>query len=194
MIARLATIISLIFGSSLLAAEPPKAPDAATVKLLQEFEASFEAKMKDVKVDDQFKTISAELKNLSQNLSDSQLPDVEHYALTKDGEGMRWWLAFFFVERGKLDSAAHLFVDALVRKKENRSYVMWKYWESCLGERKDFKELSRNFGSALVRQFEVGNAEYKQVVAELFGKGETEAKMSVEDFKKAIDFDKTIAK
>lgn len=167
-------------------------PDAATVKTLNDFSVSFETRMSGEKtaaeIDDQFKIIAGELNKLSKNIAEAQLPAVEAYALTKQGEKLRWWLAFFFVERGKFDSAAHLYVEDLVHRKEQRSYVMWKYWESYFIERKDYRDLSHRISISLMRQFETGNAEYKLVVAELFGKGEAESKLTVEEFKKAIDW------
>ena len=45
-----------------------------------------------------------------------------------------------------------------------------------------------------MHQRRLGNAGYKLVVAELFGKGEAESKLTVDEFKKAIDFDKKAAK
>ena len=73
--------------------------------------------------------------------------------------------------------------------KENREYRMWKWWEYNFREREDFKDLSRPIGDALLRQFEKGNADYKLVVAELFGKGPAETQLTLKEFKQAINYE-----
>ena len=188
-------IALLLYTVASAAAEPPPAPDATTVAQLKEFSISLNAALKDVHGDDQVTIATAELNKLSKKISDEHLSSVEQFALSKDGESIRWLLAIFMVERGKFDSAANLFLFELAKKQQgDRRYAMWKSWEYYFGERKDYLELSRRIGISLVHQFEIGNADYRLVIAELFGKGAAEAKLSLDEFKKAIDFDKKTAK
>lgn len=150
--------------------------------------------MKDAHGDEQLTRAIPAIKDLSAKISDDHLSAVEQFALTKDGKTVRWVLARLLVERDKFDFVAHVLVADLAENKDERSYRMWKWWEYNFGERKDFMELSRKIGIALIEQFENGNADYKLVVAELFGKGEAEAKLTTNQFKTAIDFDKKTAK
>ena len=149
--------------------------------------------MKDVHADTEVAKASAEIDSLSKRIPDEKLARVESFAVSEDGKVVRWPLGKLLVERGRFDSAAHVFVVALQNQTE-RSYGMWKWWETCFGERKDYQDLSRKIGVSFMHQFESGDANVRLVVAELFGKGEVEAKLSADEFKKAIDFDKKLAK
>ena len=63
---------------------------------------------------------------------------------------------------------------------------MWKWWEYSFGERADYKELNKDTTEALFRQFARGGVEKKRVIAEIFGKGEAEARLTNEEFRKVI--------
>jgi hypothetical protein len=46
--------------------------------------------------------------------------------------------------------------------------------------------LSKKFGEALMRQFDMGDKKTKLTVAKIFSKGEAEAKLSTKEFRKLI--------
>ncbi len=56
------------------------------------------------------------------------------------------------------------------------------------GDRNDYKKMSRQIVDSLLRRFEKGNESEKLIVANIFRKSENEAKLNVEDFKKAIGY------
>ena len=185
------SLIVLLFAvvpEALSAKEDAQTPDPKTLALLTEFSAALQAKMKDVHGDDQIEAGAAEIENFSKRIADEQLPSVEQFALSKDGAATRWAFVRLLVERARFDLASHVIVEDLVPK-PNRPYVLWKWWEYNFGRVKAHEEYTRLLSLALLHQFETGSAEYKMVVAELLGKGEAEAKMSNEDFKKAVNFE-----
>jgi uncharacterized protein (TIGR03067 family) len=122
---------------------------------------------------------------LSRQVKDEHIATVEGYAVTDEAKPVAFAFGRLLVERKRYDAAADVFVTALANFRE-RQYAMWKWWEYSLGERKDYKELSRQIADALLRQFAKGSPDRKLIIAEVFGKGPTEAKMTVEEFQRAI--------
>ncbi len=133
--------------------------------------------------------LAAEAEKLYRTIDDRQLPAVEQFALSDEAKPVAWVLIYLLVDRGQMDAAAHVIVHDLRTRPENRRYGMWKWWEYRFGERTDYMDMSRRIGESLLRQFETGTPEDKLVVAELFGKGPEEAKLTVDEFKTAIRFD-----
>jgi hypothetical protein len=170
-------------------------PNAETQALLTEFAKSV-AKLDHIPADKAVEKAKDEIAILSKKISDEQLAGVESFALAKGNEQSAWTLGLMLAERKKFDAAAHVFVEQLIPRKGNRKYSFWKFWEYYFGERpeNEYREVNRQIFFALVRQFETGKAEYKEVVSELFDQGEAGAKMSAEEFKKAIGFEKIEAR
>lgn len=127
--------------------------------------------------------------DFGKTLSDKECFAATEFALSDDGKSLRWLLAYLMVDRGRFDDVARLVVADLRDDIENRSYRTWKWWEVSFGERKDYMRMSRQFGDALLRQFDAGNDETRIVIAELFGKGSEEAKLGLAEFKRAIRYD-----
>jgi hypothetical protein len=173
------------------AGETVKPMDPATVAKLTAL-AKLVSAWADDPADEGIAKIAAENKKLSKAISDENLATVEQFGMSRDGKDLRWVLACLLVDCKKFDAAAHLFVEELVGVNGDLKYIFWKKWELYFGERdpKEYDELNRLIGVSLVHQFETGSAEYKSIVATLLGKGVAEAKMTTEDFKKAIHFEK----
>jgi hypothetical protein len=146
----------------------------------------FAAKMKSAS-DKQAKQALTEL---NQRIRDEDLAQVEKFAAGKDAIGLEIAFAWLLVNRERFDSAASLMVQDLIAAKNNRRYAMWKWWEHHFGERKDYRAMTWKITDSLLLQFEKGNDDQKLVVAELFGKGKNEAKLTLQEFKKAIEYEK----
>jgi hypothetical protein len=154
--------------------------DAETVSLLKQF-------CDEIKSDTTFDVGFRQLAELSKKIINQQLQTVEQFALEKEAEQVRWFLVMLLVERNQFDGAARVIVQGPIGEKD-KDYILWKGWDHFFGKRIDYRELSLQLVDALLRQFEKGEAQQKLVVAELFRKGPAEAKMDVEDFKKAINY------
>jgi hypothetical protein len=154
--------------------------DQDTLLLLKDFAAKAPS-MKD-------NDALAALKELSKKIPDERLPVVEKFSLNDDAKDLRFGFAFLLVERASYDPAARLIAKSLSEEEKDREYKMWKWWEFSFGKRKDYKELTHRITAALLRQFDKGDEKTKIVVAEIFGKGKTEAKMSLGEFKKSINY------
>jgi hypothetical protein len=128
----------------------------------------------------------------SATVNDGDLEAVAGFAVSKDGASIRALLVGLLVDRGRFDAAASAVVVDLVAKPKDREYRLWKWWEWTFSERKNYKELSRSFSDALLRQFDTGSAETKLAIAEVFGKGAKEAKLSLQQFKDAIQYDRQL--
>lgn len=120
---------------------------------------------------------------LSSEISESQLFTVEQFAATEEAEPVVWPLIRLLVEHGRFEAAAGTIVATLQRNPEQRSYRMWKWWDYNFGARADYKELSRKIGDALLNEFAKGPGDRKEVIAEIFGKGPAEAKLTPEQFR-----------
>jgi hypothetical protein len=171
----------LILFVGLLAADPKKQPkvDPAAVQKLQELEKLV------LKAEPTIPKWLNLVKETSKQIPDKQLPGLEHYILQSKDEHLRAVAWFVFIERSRFDTAAKLTV-ANMAKEKNPSYVVWKTWEHCYGERKDYMALSKKFGEALLRQFDKGDKKTKLTVARIFSRGEAEAKMSTKALRKLI--------
>ncbi len=169
----------LCAGGLPLHAQSKEKKEDQTLTLLRKFAD----KLPTMKVDE----FLAATKELSKKIPDEQLPKVETFGLSRDAKGMRFAFVPLLVDRGKYDSAARLIIKDLDESGKDREY-MWKWWETMFGERKEYKELSHQFGEARLRQFDHGDDKTRLIVAEIFGKGEAETKMSLDDFKKAINY------
>ncbi len=102
---------------------------------------------------------------------------------------MRLAFARLLVDRDCYDAAAHVLIKSFSEApKDRREYGMWKWWETMFGERKDYDTMKHRIVDALLRRFENADESEKLVLADVFGKGEKESKMSLRDFKKAIDY------
>lgn len=125
---------------------------------------------------------------LNEQVKDDQLRTVEAFALSEEGQPAAWVFARLLVDRNRVDSAANVIVTALISDKDDRRYRMWKWWEHTFGQRKDYKAISRKMTDALLRQFALGGAARKEVIAELFGKGKVEANLTADEFRRAIGY------
>jgi hypothetical protein len=141
---------------------------------------------------DQDRMIFKALVEFEPTVGDKDLEAVASFAVSKDGASVRCLLAHLLVDRGRFDAAAKVVLFDLVADPENRSYRLWKWWEWNYSDRKNYKELSRSFCDALLGQFDTANAETKLAVSELFGKGEKEAKMPLQQFKDSIHYDRRV--
>ncbi len=133
--------------------------------------------------------LAADADKLNRAIDDRHLPVVEQFALSDEAKPATWAFVQILVDRGQMDAAAHVIVHDLLSEPENREYRMWKWWDYHFSERADYKEMNLRIGESLLRQFETGTPEERLVVAELFGKGPEEAKLTVDEFRKAIEFD-----
>jgi type 1 glutamine amidotransferase len=155
-------------------------PDPATIAQLKKF-------VEDVKGKTDQQSFEM-IKTLSNSVSADNLPTVELFAISKDGETIRFGFAKLLVDRNSYDAAAHVIVKGLSERKTDRDYMMWKWWETMYGDRQDYKEMSHRITDAFLNIFEHGGQESKTVIAEIFGKNGVEAKMDLPDFKKAIGY------
>ncbi len=130
---------------------------------------------------------SREIEELSRVLKDEDLPTVEAFALTPEGRDTGFSLARIFVDRGLFERAANVIVYYFLTEPDNREYTMWKWWEHHFSERAAYAEMSRQMKDALLLKFEHGEMPQNLVVAELFGKGAAEARLSAIQFRATID-------
>ena len=128
------------------------------------------------------------IRELSKQIPDSQLPIVEKYGLSDEAKDLQFPFALLLIERNSYDPAARLIVNRLGKQVKHRQYAMWNWWESHFGKRENAKELTRRITESFLREFDKGDPKTKLVVAQIFGKGETESKMTLEDFKKSIGY------
>jgi hypothetical protein len=135
-------------------------------------------------------TVLKSLDELKLAVKDDKLATVERFAVSEEGKIVAWPLARFLLEKRQTDAATNILVTRLADQKENRAYAMWKWWEANFAERKDYQALCTQITESLLRQFEKGGKERKQVVAELFGKGEAESQLSTEQFRLLIKMSK----
>ncbi len=139
---------------------------------------------------DNDKMIFKALADFGQTVNDADLEAVAAFAVSKEGAGIRWGLAQLLVDRGRYDAAARAAIFDLVAKPKDREYRLWKWWETSFSDRKNYKELSRSFCDALLRQFDIGDAGTKVAIAEVFGKGANEARLPLQKFKDAVQYDR----
>jgi hypothetical protein len=158
--------------------QQPKVDPAAVEKLK-------ELKKLVLKADPDIPKWLGHVKETSKQISDKQLPGLEHYVLRSKDKALQSVAFHLFIHRSRFDTAAKLIVLTMGNEK-NPSYVVWKTWEYCYGERKDYMTLSKHFGEALLRQFEKGDKKTKLTVAMIFSKGEAESKLSTKEFRKLI--------
>lgn len=172
-------LLIIIPSAASVYAQPAQKEDE-TLRLLKDFAAKAPT-MKD-------NDALAAIKELSKKIPDDRLPIVEEFGLTDDAKDFRFGFVYLLVERNRFDSAARLIVKRMAETEQDHEYIMWKWWEGNFGERENYKELSHQIGDALLRQFDNGDEKTKLIVAEIFGKGKTEATMNLSEFKKAIGY------
>ena len=156
---------------------------AETLKRLREFVAIVRPK------DTENEVVLKALDELNRQLKDEHLATLESFAVTEEAKIAAWALARILVERKRYDGAADVFVTRLAAEKGDRQYRMWKWWEYNFREEKNYEELSRQITDALLRQFDKGSPDRKQAIAEVFGKGAAEAKLTAKEFKQVIGYD-----
>jgi hypothetical protein len=83
--------------------------------------------------------------------------------------------------------AAKLAVEAFEGDYPDRQYAMWKWWETTLGDRKDYLELSRRFGECLFDIYEHSSPQRRRVIAETFGRPDFDVSKSATDLRLAIE-------
>lgn len=104
-------------------------------------------------------------------LGDSDWKSAADYAASEKGRSLAWPLMILLVDRGDLDGAARLAIASLAdAAEENRSYSMWKFWETAYGARDDASQLRRDFALALLRCRGSGGDPDKQIVADIFSR------------------------
>jgi len=128
------------------------------------------------------KEIGAALKQLEASIADKNLLKVENFARVNAETAVAFPMIHLLVVRGRFETAAEVAIKALTTK-ENRQYVMWKWWEYNFGERNDYTGLSRQIGLAYLQQFEKGDLSTRAVIADIYGR----KNLSVDEFKKVIE-------
>jgi hypothetical protein len=140
------------------------------------------------------KKVLQSLDGLSKKIADDQWPVVEQFAVSDEATEFRWPLAQLLVDRKEVKRAGRVITKALVEDQGDRRYHLWKWWEFLYGNRNDYKDMSWDLTDELLDQFGRGNYDCKLAIAEVFKKGEEEAKLGVEEFKKLLDYDAKKAK
>jgi hypothetical protein len=86
--------------------------------------------------------------------------------------------------------AAKLAVEELEGNYPDREYMMWKWWETTFGDRKDYREMSRLFEECLFDLYEHSTAKRRRVIAETLGHPNFDVSKSAADFRLAIEKEK----
>lgn len=107
----------------------------------------------------------------AQSLEETQLADVERFALKTEALPYAFVFARVFVERKRLESAARLLVASLreVPRPERASHC-WRWWSVTFEHRVDLPGLTRDIAYAFLAVAEAGDDGAKEVVADLFEK------------------------
>ena len=172
--------VAVLIVSVSFSQDAKEKPDAATIELLKSFAAKLD-RTHDV-------TALRQIKEFNESLADAQLPTVEKFAVSDDGKELRWAFTWILADRHRYDATAHVITKTMSEVTKDREYRMWKWWETMFGERDDYKKMSHEIATAFLQRFEKGEDSEKLVIAEIFGQGEKEAKLSVNEFKKAIGY------
>jgi hypothetical protein len=170
-----------------VAAKPADGADPKTIDSAKALIAKIERLQRD---EDILKTLDA----FGKGLSEEQLPVIESFAVSDSAKDYRFAFAKLLVDRKQVGPAAHVISVGLTEEKENRAYRLWKWWEHLYGDRKDYDDLTWQLTDGLMVQFEKGTPETKLAIAQVFRKGESEAKMPLGDFNKSIDYEGKRAK
>lgn len=125
------------------------------------------------------------LSEISAATRDAWLCRIEAYALEEAPPEGALWLVKLLVERGRFEGAAQAAIRAVKERDERRS-VLWTWWDRNLRNRSEEADLRRRFTEALLVEFERGPGPRRRIVSELFGKGDAEARLPLEEFKRAI--------
>jgi hypothetical protein len=127
------------------------------------------------------------------DITDDQLPDLEGYALSRGTKDVRWPIADLFIDRGRYDSAARIYVAALVDRPGDRSYGMWKRWELLYGQRPDYQDMGKQLCESLLKTYADATPPEREVIAEIFGLPPATAKLSPTRFREAFKQDTRLA-
>jgi hypothetical protein len=171
--------IILLISSRAVAQSAASDADPRTIETLKKFIEQLDWK-NDAKA-------LRQLDEISKQIADPQLASVEKFAVSDDAKSCRFLFVRLLVDRDRYDAAAHVIVKSLSEVDKDRDY-MWKWWETMYGDRNEYKKMSHQIVDSLLRIFEKGNESEKLIVANIFRKSEKEAKLNVEEFKKAIGY------
>lgn len=116
--------------------------------------------------------------NLEMRTTMADLPKLENFAIEKHKEFL---IIPIFVRRSHFDSVARLATSALTQS-DNRSYSMWKWWETMFGKQEDFQQYSTNLGLAFADLYEKSDEAKRVVIADIFSK----KLMSAEEFRRLV--------
>ena len=126
----------------------------------------------------------------SGSLSDADVTALEGYALSPEGLPAAFAFLYPLVDHRRFDTAATLVITSMLDVPEDREYRMWKWWETFLGERPDYMQLTRQFSESLLKEYAMGNLARRQVVAQLLGRPAGDAVLTPADFRRATGIDK----
>ena len=115
---------------------------------------------------------------LEKGITAADLPNLETFALKKQ---MGFLVIPIFVRRGQFDPVARLATSALTDA-EDRSYCMWKWWETMFGEQENFMKISGELGLAFANLYEKSDEAKRVVIADIFSK----KLMSAEEFRRSV--------
>src|SRR5687768_14633310 len=156
---------------------------AKTLERLREFVKTQEA-FRDSPAADRQPWLACD--RLSRRTRDHELPEVEAFAMTPEGKGVRWLLVFILIQRDRFDAAANVLTCEMTEAPDDREYRVGKWWWHHFNERPDYEEMSWKLADSFVRRFERANEAERLAIAETFGKGRPEAGLSAGEFRKAI--------
>jgi hypothetical protein len=129
------------------------------------------------------------LNSLNRQLADSDLPELEAFALRDTSRAAAFGFVRILLERNRFEGAAKVALKALQRD-EHPDYRMWKWWDSNFKEHPRSKELGKGFMDAILAEFDRGDDARRLHIARVFRLGEPESHLSTEEFKRKIGYTK----
>ena len=133
--------------------------------------------------------LQEECDGISRSMTVADVATLERYAASSEAKPFSFLWARLLVQRERYDMAARVIVSALADEPENREYRLWKWWAVSFKERPDYKQMTQRLDSGFLKEFATGPEARRLVVAQLFGKGAAEARLSVEEFKASFPAD-----
>lgn len=134
------------------------------------------------------------VQDFERSLSKENVETMTQFALSEDGISSRWLVAQMLLNLEHYNSAAKVVLSYVIINPEERRYRTWKWMHVTFSARKDYQTISLQFTDALLHEFEIGDSDTKLAIADLFSRGADDAKLTLEEFKKAIQYDEALKK
>jgi hypothetical protein len=129
------------------------------------------------------------LNSLDRQLADSDLPELEAFALRETSRPAGFGFVRILLERNRFEGAAKVALKS-VQGDEHPDYRMWKWWHSNFEEHPRSKELGKGFMDAILAEFDRGDDARRLHIARVFRLGEQESRLPTGEFKRKIGYAK----